>query len=61
MPNKDQLLQQARSGRDFARRARDMSRFLSRRSDVDCVSAYANEFDELAEEMERLAEINGRA
>ena len=38
-----------------------MSRFLSQRSDVDCVSAYANELDELAEEMERLAESNGRA
>jgi hypothetical protein len=35
-----------------------MSRFLSQRSDVDCVSAYANE---LAEEMERLAEGNGLA
>lgn len=61
MPNKDQLLQKARSSRDFARRARDMSRFLSQRSDVDCVSAYANELDELAEEMERLAEGNGLA
>ena len=56
MPNKDQLLQKARSSRDLARRARDMSRFLSQRSDVDCVSAYANELDELADEMERLAE-----
>ena len=61
MPDKDQLLQKARSSQDFARRARDMSRFLSQRSDVDCVSAYANELDELAEEMERLAEGSGRA
>jgi hypothetical protein len=37
-----------------------MSRFLSQRSDVDRISAYANELDELAEEMERLAEGNGR-
>jgi hypothetical protein len=55
MPNKDQLLQKARNSRDRARRARDMSRFLSQRSDVDRISAYANELDERADEMERLA------
>ena len=55
MPTKDQLLKKARSSRDLARRARDMSRFLSQRSDVDRISAYANELDELAEEMERRA------
>lgn len=36
-------------------------RFLSQRSDVDRIGAYANELDELAEEMERLAEGKGRA
>ena len=61
MPNRDQLLQKARSSRHLARRARDMCRFLSQRSDVDRISAYANELDKLAEEMERLAEGKGRA
>ncbi|HEY4166995.1 MAG TPA: hypothetical protein VGM96_09465 [Reyranella sp.] len=37
-----------------------MSRFLSQRSDVDRIGAYANELDKLAEEMEQLAERNGR-
>jgi hypothetical protein len=55
MPNREQLLQKARNSRALARRARDMSRFLSQRSDVDRISAYANELEELAEEMERLA------
>jgi hypothetical protein len=32
-----------------------MSRFLSQRSDVDRISAYAHELEELADEMERRA------
>ena len=56
MPNRNQLLQKARSSRDLARRARDMSRFLSQRSDVDRISAYAKGLEELADEMERLDE-----
>ncbi len=55
MPNRDQLLQKARNSRDLARRARDMSRFLSQRSDIDRISAYANELEDHAAEMERLA------
>lgn len=42
-----------------------MSRFLSQRSDVDRIAAYADELEELAGEMERLAdkgrERGGRA
>lgn len=56
MPDREQLLKKARNSRDLARRARDMSRFLSQRSDVDRISAYAAELEELANEMERLAE-----
>jgi hypothetical protein len=55
MADRQQLLQKARSSRDLARRARDMSRFLSQRSDVDRISAYAHELEELADEMERRA------
>jgi hypothetical protein len=36
-----------------------MTRFLSQRSDVDRISAYATELEELANEMERLAESRG--
>ena len=56
MPDREHLLQKARNSRDFARRARHMSRFLSQRSDVDRISAYAQELDELADEMEQLAD-----
>ena len=56
MPDRQHLLQKAHNSRDLARRARYMSGFLSQRSDVDRISAYANELEELADEMERTAE-----
>lgn len=55
MPDSQHLLQKAHNSRDLARRARHMSRFLSQRSDVDRISDYANELEELADEMERTA------
>jgi hypothetical protein len=59
MRDRQQLLQKARNSRDLARRARHMSRFLSQRSDVDCISSYASELEEQADEMERLADAAG--
>ena len=59
MSDPDQLLQKARNNRDLAHRARDMSRFLTQRADVECVRAYACELEALALEMERLAARHG--
>ena len=58
MPNSshsDALLRKARNSRARARRAHDMSRFLTQRADVECVRAYASELEALAAEMERRA------
>lgn len=59
MRDREQLLRKVRNSRDLARRARDMSRFLSQRPDVDRISAYARELEDLADEMERLADARG--
>ena len=55
MSNHHELLRKAQNRRDHARRARRMSRFLTQRADVERITAYAAELEQLADEMERRA------
>ena len=53
MSEPNQLLEKARHSRNRAHRAREMSRFLTQRADVECLCAYAGELEALASEIER--------
>jgi CRP-like cAMP-binding protein len=53
MPHIHHPLQKATGNRDLARRARQMSRYLTQRSDIERIAAYAAELERRADEIER--------